>query len=95
MGKQPGILTMLSHVLIDADYYHRKMRTPKPSGDDALEDSWQNSDYNKIIEMTKRLGAPQATDIVFFLMTIPHNVADVLTQQIRVANEAAAKDGVS
>lgn len=78
--------------LLDADYYHRKMGTPKPKDKDALLPTWKNKDYHKIIEMAKKLGDPMQTDIVFFLMTIPHDIVDTLTEYIVKVNELAAKD---
>lgn len=78
--------------LLDADYYHRKMGTPKPKDKDALLPSWKNEAYDKIIEMVKKLGDPMQTDIVFFLMTIPHDIIDTLTEYIGKVNELAGKD---
>ena len=78
--------------LVDADYYHRKMGTPAPKGKNKLQTTWRNNEYNKIVEDTKRLSDPKGTDIVFFLMTIPHNIADALTTQIRKTLEMAKSD---
>jgi len=78
--------------LLDADYYHRKMGTPKPKDKDALLPSWKNEEYDKIIEMVKKLGDPMQTDIIFFLMTIPHDVMDTITEYIGKVNDLAAKD---
>ena len=78
---------------IDADYYHRKMGAPKPNKKDALLTSWQNEDYEKLIDIVKQLNDPATTDIIFFLMTIPHKVIDALMHQIKKTNEHAAKDG--
>lgn len=79
--------------LLDADYYHRKIGTPKPKDKDALLPSWKNNDdYKKIIEMVKKLGDPMQTDIIFFLMTIPHDIVDTLTEHIGKVNELAGKD---
>jgi hypothetical protein len=78
---------------IDADYYHRKMGMPKPNKKDALLNPWQNEDFQKLVDTVKELNDPAATDIIFFLMTIPHEVIDALMRQIKKANGQAAKDG--
>lgn len=78
---------------LDADYYHRKMGTPKPSKKDTLINSWQNKDFKKLVDTIKQLNDPSATDVIFFLMTIPHNVVDALMKQIRKVNAQAKKDG--
>lgn len=78
--------------LLDADYYHRKMGTPKPKDKDALLPTWKNEAYDKIIEMVKKLGNPMQTDIIFFLMTIPHDIVDTITEYIGKVNELAGKD---
>jgi hypothetical protein len=74
---------------IDADYYHRKLGLPKPSTEDSLQDNWTNKIYERIIGMTKHLNNPKATDIIFFLMTIPHKFIDSITDQMTNANERA------
>lgn len=71
---------------IDADYYHRKLGLPKPTGEDALGGNWTNKKYEQLIWMTKHLRNPRATDIVFFLMTIPHDFMDAITAQMSDAN---------
>lgn len=77
---------------VDADYYHRKMGTPKPDEKDALLNTWQNEDYKKLVDTVKQLNDPAMTDIVFFLMTIPHAVVDAIMRQIKKTNEQATKD---
>ena len=78
--------------LIDADYYHRKMGTPKPKKKDALLDPWQNKDFKQLIDMIKQINNPSVTDAIFFLMTIPHNVVDALMKQIKKINTQTNKD---
>lgn len=78
---------------LDADYYHRKMGTPKPKKEEALLSSWQNKDFKKLLDTIKQLNDPSATDVIFFLMTIPHNVIDALMKQIKKVNAQAKKDG--
>ena len=78
--------------LIDADYYHRKMGTPKPKDEDALLPAWNNEAYDKIIDMVKRLGDPMQTDIIFFLMTIPHDNIDTITEYIEKVNAMTKQD---
>lgn len=78
---------------LDADYYHRKMGTPKPNKKDALLNSWQNKDFKKLVDTIKQLNDPSATDVIFYLMTIPHNVIDALMNQIKKVNAQAKKDG--
>jgi secA-related protein len=79
--------------LIDADYYHKKMCTPKPKKEDALFNPWQNKDFKKLVNTIKQMDDPSVTDIVFFLMTIPHSVIDALMKQIEKVNTQAKKDG--
>jgi hypothetical protein len=79
--------------LIDADYYHRKMDTPKPTGENVLQSTWANKEFDKLIEMIKRLDDPQKTDIIFFLMTIPHDHVDAITDHILQAIHRAKDDG--
>jgi len=76
---------------IDADYYHRKLGLPKPAGNDVLGNGWTNDKYDKLVWMTKRLRNPKATDIVFFLMTIPHDFMDAITAQMTNANTRVLK----
>lgn len=78
--------------ILDADYYHRKMGTPKPEKKDALFDPWQNKDFKQLIDMIKQINNPLVTDAIFFLMTIPHNVIDALMKQIKKANTQTNKD---
>lgn len=78
---------------LDADYYHRKMGTPKPKEEEALLSSWQNKDFKKLVNTIKQLNEPSATDVIFFLMTIPHDVIDALMDQIKKVNAQAKKDG--
>jgi hypothetical protein len=78
---------------IDADYYHKKMGAPKPDKKDALLDQWENKDYKKLVDTVKQLNDPAMTDIVFFLMTIPHTIVDAIMRQIKKTNEEAAKGG--
>ena len=77
---------------LDADYYHRKMGTPKPKKEDALLDPWQNKDFKQLIDMIKQINNPSVTDAIFFLMTIPHNVVDALMKQIKKINTQTNKD---
>lgn len=77
---------------LDADYYHRKMGAPKPKKEDALLNPWQNKDFKKLVDTIKKLNYPLVTDVVFFLMTIPHHIIDVLMKQIEKVNIQAKKD---
>lgn len=77
--------------LIDADYYHRKMGTPKPSKKDSL-DTRHNNEYEKMINLVKSQHDPKKTDIIFFLKTVPHDVADAVMKQIALTNQQS-KDG--
>lgn len=78
--------------LLDADYYHRKMGGTKPKGQDTLLSPWRNDAYDNIIAMVKQLRDPMQTDIIFFLMTIPHDIVDVITEYMGKVNELARKD---
>ena len=78
---------------LDADYYHRKMGAPKPKKEDALLNPWQNKDFKKLVDTIKKLNYPLVTDVVFFLMTIPHHIIDILMKQIEKVNIQAKKDG--
>ena len=78
--------------ILDADYYHRKMGTPKPEKKDALFDPWQNKDFKQLIDMIKQINNPSVTDAIFFLMMIPHNVVDALMKQIKKINTQTNKD---
>ena len=77
---------------LDADYYHRKMGKPKSKEEEALLSSWHNEDFKKLVNTIKQLNSPSATDVIFFLMTIPHNVIDALMKQIEKVNTQAKKD---
>ena len=77
---------------LDADYYHRKMNTPKPKDEDTLFNPWQNKDFNKLINAIKQLNDPSTTDIIFFLMTIPADTVDELMDLIKKTNERTYKD---
>lgn len=78
--------------LIDADYYHKKMCTPKPKKEDALFNPWQNKDFKKLVNTIKQMDDPSVTDIVFFLMTIPQEIVDDIMKYINMVNSQAKKD---
>jgi hypothetical protein len=78
--------------LIDADYYHRKKGTPTPKKKDSLARDWHNVEYEDLLKLVKQIDDPKRTDIVFFLMSVPHDVIDVVTQYINNSKQAAAKD---
>jgi len=79
--------------ILDADYYYRKMGTPKPKKEDSLFSPWQNKDFKKLVDTIKQLNDPLITDAIFFLMTIPQDTVDCLMKCINIVNTQARKDG--
>lgn len=79
--------------ILDADYYHRKMGTPKPEKEDELFNLWQNEDFKKLIDTIKQLDDLSATDVIFFLMTIPRSTVKKLMEYIDRINAQAKEDG--
>jgi SEC-C motif family protein len=79
--------------ILDADYYHRKMGTPKPEKEDELFNPWQNEDFKKLIDTIKQLDDLSATDVIFFLMTIPRSTVKKLMEYIDRINTQAKEDG--
>lgn len=78
--------------IIDADYYHKKMGAPKPKKEDALFNPWHNKDFKKLVNTIKQLNDPSATDIVFFLMTIPQETVDNIMKYMNMVNSQVKKD---
>ncbi|MDO4868466.1 MAG: hypothetical protein Q4A23_02305 [bacterium] len=79
--------------LIDADYYHGKMGTPKPKKKDSLFNPWQNREFKRLVDIIKQLDDPSVADIVFFLMTIPQEIVDDIMKYINMVNSQVKKDG--
>ena len=78
--------------ILDADYYHRKMGTPKPEKEDELFNPWSNREFKRLVYTIKQLNDPLVTDIVFFLMMIPQEIVDDIIKYIKMVNSQVKKD---
>ena len=77
---------------IDADYYHKKMGTPKPKDEDRLISEWHNEWYESLVGLIKSTDNPSKVDMIFFLKSIAPTVIDKLSEQVELLIEKA-KDG--
>ena len=75
---------------VDADYYHKKMGTPKPKDEDRLILEWHNEWYENLVELIKKTSDPSKVDMIFFLKGISPGVIDDLTKHIKSLNKKAS-----